>query len=288
MKTMKQTYYMIGMAALFMMPTSCVKDELFNTPHPDKGAVVVKADFTGKSTSADVPVEYQLRHTCCGTEAPYSMPSAESECFPGLFTPGNHIFHAWNNCEKMSVTDGTIKVDETSPGEVEPLPGYLFAAKHDVNVIQDDTTRVNLQMAQHTRDLRVELTVTEGNPELIASVSGTLSGIAGTFSLAEQKITGSAVSTVITFTRDGSRITADARLLGIIGTGQSLELEVRFTDRDDIHRVSVDLTEALSGFNDDMTTTRKVTGDLETPIGMDVTATITGWKDVQGVPVVAE
>lgn len=288
MKTMKQTYYMIGMAALLIMPTSCVKDDLFNTTHPDKGVVVVKADFTAKSTSADVPAEYLLHHTCCGAEAPYAMPSAEMKCSPGLFTPGKHIFYAWNSCDKMTVTDDVIHVDKIASGKIESMPGYLFAARQETDVIQDDTTHINLQMAQRTRDVQFELTVTEGNPELITSVSGTLSGIAGAFSLAEQKITGQAASTVIAFARNGSKVTADARLLGIIGTSQSLELEVRFTDRPDIHRVNVDLTKALSGFNDDMTTTKKITGNLETPIGMEATAIITGWKDVEGDPVEAE
>lgn len=282
MKTMKVTYCIIGMAALLIMPSSCVKDDLFNTPHPDEGAVVVKADFSARSASADVPAEYLLLHTCCGTESPRSMPSAETKCFPELFNPGKHTFHAWNNCDKMTVTGDMINVNATAPGKIEPMPGYLFTARQEIDIIQDDTTRINLQMAQRTRDLRFELTVTEGDPELIASVSGTLSGIAGTFSLAGQKITGDASSAVISFVRDGGEITADARLLGIIGTGQSLELEVRFTDRPDIHCVSVDLEEALSGFNDNMTTTRKITGNLETPIGMDATATITGWKDVEG------
>lgn len=168
------------------------------------------------------------------------------------------------------------------------MPGYLFTARQDAEVAQDDTTRISFRMSQRSRDLRFELTVTEGNPELVASVSGTLSGIAGTFSLAEQTPSGPPASTVLTFTRDGSRLTADARLLGIIGTEQSLELEIHFTDRDDISHATVDLSEAMSGFNSDMTSARKISGSLKTPVGMDVTAEITGWKDVEGDPVEAE
>ena len=38
--------------------TSCVKDDLYDTPHPDRGAVVVTTDWSGKSTEADIPQAY--------------------------------------------------------------------------------------------------------------------------------------------------------------------------------------------------------------------------------------
>lgn len=41
--------YLIGAVAIL---TSCVKDDLYDTPHPDRGAVVVTTDWSGKSTPA--------------------------------------------------------------------------------------------------------------------------------------------------------------------------------------------------------------------------------------------
>ena len=41
--------------------SSCVKDDLYNTPHPDKGAVEVTTDWTGRSSDAVVPADYILR-----------------------------------------------------------------------------------------------------------------------------------------------------------------------------------------------------------------------------------
>ena len=37
--------------------SSCVKDDLYNTPHPDKGAVEVTTDWTGRSSDAVVPAD---------------------------------------------------------------------------------------------------------------------------------------------------------------------------------------------------------------------------------------
>lgn len=277
----------ITIAALSL--TSCVKYRLFSTPHPDKGTVEAQADFSARSAAAAAPAEYMLQHICCGaTDDLWSMPAAEAECVPALFNPGTHSFLAWSSCENVSVAYGTAKVSEVSSGKIHPMPGYLFAARQNAEVAQDDTTRISIMMSQRSRDLRFELTVTEGNPELIAAVEGTLSGIAGTFSLTEQTPSGTPASTVLTFTRDGNLLTADARLLGIIGAEQSLELEIRFTDRDDVSHATVALSEAMSGFNSDMTSARKISGSLNTPVGMDVTAEITGWKDVEGDPAEAE
>lgn len=269
--------------------TSCVKDDLFNTPNPDKGAVMFSADFSERSASCAAPVEYLLHHTCCGATEPCTMPGEGGKCPPELLAPGRHTFHAWNGCGRMTVTDGVAKVDETARGVIESLPGYFFTAQQEIEVVQDDTLRVDIPMAQRTRDLHFELTLTEGDPELIKSVTGTLTGIAGAFDLATQKTAGEAVATTVAFTRTGDKLTTDARLLGVIGAAQTLKLEIGFTDRADIHRVSVDLSEAMKGFNDDMTTTRKITGSVETPVGADeVTATITGWQDVYGDPTEAE
>lgn len=275
----KTIYIMVATAIAALSLTSCIKDTLYHTPHPDKGCVMVSADFSARSASADAPAEYMLR---CGTATPYTMPSAKEANYPEFLLPANYTFTAWNRCAKMSEADGTISVERNASGEIEPMPGYLFTARHEAEVIKDDTLRIALPMAQRTRDVQFELTVTEGNPELIASVGGTLSGIAAAFSLAEQNVAGNAATTRIAFVREGDKIKAAARLLGVIGTAQSLELEVRFTDRADIHRATVDLSAALARFDDDMTTTRMITGDLATPIGMDLTATITDWKNIKG------
>ena len=49
MKNKKTRYMTILTAAIALSLTSCVKDELFNTPHPDLGAVIVTTDWSAKS-----------------------------------------------------------------------------------------------------------------------------------------------------------------------------------------------------------------------------------------------
>ena len=275
-------YRSFALLAAAAVLSSCVKDVLSNTPHPESGAVVLSSDFTERSQASDVPADYMVSHMCCGREESCTMPQSGEGCLPWLFNPGSHELHAWTSCAGMDVENGTVAVEETAPGMVDPMPGYLFAGACGFEAVKDDTVHVVLPMLQRTRDIRFILTVTEGNPELISSVAGTLSGIAGAFSIAEQKIAGNPVSTSLAFTRSGAELVAAARLLGTAGSSQTLTLEVRFIDRADVHVVEVDLTGAMSGFNSDMTAVREIRGEVETPIGMDVTAGIIGWKDVAG------
>ena len=144
----------------------------------------------------------------------------------------------------------------------------------------DDTLRMNLDVTQRVRDLHIELTVTEGDPERITGITGTLSGVAETYDLRNETLYGEAVSTRPTFTRDGDKVSADLRLLGVLGDAQTLTLVLTFTDGQ-TQTVESDLTEVLSGFGEgDMTQTFAIEGGLRTPLEAGFSATITDWEVV--------
>ena len=50
--------YIIGMAALTL--TGCVKDELFDTPHPGKGRITVTADWSARGEGIATPQSWNL------------------------------------------------------------------------------------------------------------------------------------------------------------------------------------------------------------------------------------
>ena len=127
-------------------------------------------------------------------------------------------------------------------------------------------------MAQRTRDLRLELTVTEGDPERITAITGTLSGVARAYDLRNETLYGEAVSTAPAFTRNGDKVSADLRLLGIMLT---------FTDGQ-TQTTESDLTEALAGFGSDMTEPFTLTAGLRTPMEAGFSASITDWEVVDG------
>ena len=47
-------------AALLLAATSCVKDELHDTPHPDTGKITVTADWTDRGDGVDIPAEWTV------------------------------------------------------------------------------------------------------------------------------------------------------------------------------------------------------------------------------------
>ena len=264
------------MAALLL--SSCVKDELYNTPHPDKGAVTVS--LTGVSADDNYVLDIDGK-TADITGSPF--------VYPDLLLPGAHSLVLYNRAEGftfdermayVNTRDDKTRADGTP---IIPLPGYLKTISQEITVVADDTLRITSSPQQRVRDLQLELEVTQGGPELIQSVTATLSGIAGAFDMEAGQTTGEPTSTVFSFIRDGDMLTADARLLGTMGTMQTLVLDIAFVDGGRTQRTEVDLTEALADFNGDMTTAYRVTGTLETPVGMEeATAEITGWKPVDG------
>ena len=282
---MKTTRYIpILAAAAAVLLSSCVKDTLYDTPHPDKGAVTIS--LTGLSADDHYVLDMDGKVADI-TGSPFTNPD--------LLNPGTHSMVIYNRAEgftfdgrmaRVNAPDGKSRADGAS---VIPLPGYLKTVSQEITVTADDTLRVNPVPQQRVRDLQLELEVTQGRPELIQSVTATLSGIAGIFDMEKGQTIGEPTSTVFSFTRDGSKLTADARLLGTMGAVQTLVLDIVFTDGGRTQRTEVDLTEALADFNGDMTTAYRVTGTLETPVGMEEgKGEITGWETVEGGDASAE
>lgn len=256
--------------------TGCVKDELHDTPHPDKGAVVLDIDGLPGGDGYTVDIDGRTFGT---TGSTFTVPD--------LFEPGTHTVTVYNRPEGFSVEGLVARVVplgeavRAADGFIHPLPGYLYSGIRQIEVVADDSLRVEMSVLQRVRDLHLELTVTEGDPERIASVEGTLSGIAGAFDLAAQQTTGEAVSTVVEFTRTGDKLTAGARLLGVTGDRQTLVIAIVFTDGRK-QTTESDLTDCLKDFGSDLTEAFRLTGNLNTPAEAGMSATIDNWQPGNG------
>ena len=248
--------YLIGAVTIL---TSCVKDDLYDTPHPDRGAVVVTTDWSGKSTEADIPQAYTLR--IGGRE---QNVSAATNVFDALLAPGGYGLTVYNSPEGISIDGNKATVNPVDlTGAIEPHPGYLFASHQDISVVADDTLHVTAPMRQYVRRLDIELTATEGDYSRVQSATATLSGVA---SAADMATGDRSVAAQVTnaFRQDDNKFTIFFRLLGI-----------------DTQRVVSDLTEAIRDFNNG-TKPVKLTGNLLLPVEAGVTgATITGWNEVE-------
>ena len=78
-RTRKTGFLLMGTILLL---AGCVKDDLYNTQHPDKGALVVIADWAGASSEAVLPDTYILHVDNQEHEA------GSTPCiFPSLLSP---------------------------------------------------------------------------------------------------------------------------------------------------------------------------------------------------------
>lgn len=258
------------MSALLIV--SCVKDEVYNTSHPDKGAVSIRVGLPQGMGDYTVEIDGQ---SVQGSEATF--------VYPFLLSPGEHSLLMYNHLGGLTIADGIARVDapaltQNNANVILPMPGCLYSASTTCKVMADDTVRIELTPLRRMRDLHFELTVTEGDPERIASIEGVLSGIAGVYTLATESLGGESMTTAPAFTRNGNRMTAATRLLGTAGETQMLVLTLHYTDGKE-QTISNDLTEMLRTFNSDMQTPFKISGTLLTPtVVTPGTATIIGWQ----------
>ncbi|MCE9236251.1 FimB/Mfa2 family fimbrial subunit [Bacteroides thetaiotaomicron] len=268
----KQLYILMYGAISALLLASCVKDEVYNTSHPDKGAVSIHVNLPQGMGDYTVEIDGQS-----------VQGSGATIVYPTLLSPGEHNLLMYNHPDGLTIADGIARVnamaDTQSNGNVIlPMPGCLYSVSTTCTVTADDTVHIELDPLRRMRDLHFELTVAEGDPERIASVEGVLSGIAGTYTLATESPSREPMTTAPTFTRDGNRVTADTRLLGTADEAQILVLTLRFTDGK-VQTIENDLTEMLRTFNTDMQTPLKISGTLLTPTAANPgTATITDWQ----------
>lgn len=262
------TTTLLAISLLFTL-ASCVQDDLFNTPHPDRGVVAVSTDFP-QEAAGEVVIAVD------------GEPLDGTESHP--LTPGLHTLLAYNLPPGFNVSDGIAYVDAASDPRalaavIAPLPGYLYSGTQLVEVTADDTVRVGLHVTRRVRDLRIELDVTEGDASRIVFATGTLTGVAGAFDLRAETLTGEPVVTVSDFAHEGGTVAADFRLLGTMGGTQTFTLVLTFTDGY-TQTVESDLTDILADFNGgDYTQRFTVTGNLSVPVQGSVgNCTIDGWQ----------
>ncbi len=264
-------------AAAVLALSSCVKDDLYNTPHPDYGVAAVALVLPEGASSDGFYIEIS------GT--PYAD-SDGTYYFSNPLVPGEHDVLAHNYPEGMSVTGGIATVNAADGSAlaldnlIDPLPEHLYSGKDRILIEADDTTRLHLDMVQRTRDLHIELTIPEGDPETVISITGVLEGVAGAYDLWNETLYGDAVSTCPEFSRDGATVTADLRLLGIMGSVQMLTFYIVFTNGETLV-VESDLTESLAGFNDSKDSFT-LTGRLHILVEADFEASIIDWEQTDG------
>ena len=289
---MRKTIYIIRYcvaAALTLAATSCVKDELHDTPHPDYGKITVTADWSDRGEGVDIPAEWTVTMgDYTGTE------TGETHSPDYLFKPGGYTLAAYNTPEGITISGTMATVAAADGGCIVNTPGWLFTSVQEVAIEADTDYSLTAVMRQQVRQLTLMIEPTGDAAERIESIVGTLSGAAGTLDFATGTYgTPSEVElhfTKITDGDDAGKWTATVRLLGIAGNLQRLTATLTYTDGNpQPTALESDLTTALDGFNDGKTAPLTLGGTIaETPGEAGFTGEITDWETVDGGGVDAE
>ena len=289
---MRKTIYIIRYcvaAALTLAATSCVKDELHDTPHPDYGKITVTADWSDRGEGVDIPAEWTVTMgDYTGTE------TGETHSPDYLFKPGGYTLAAYNTPEGIMVSGTMATVAAADGGCIVNTPGWLFSSVQEVAIEADTDYELTAVMHQQVRKLTLMIEPTGDAANRIESIVGTLSGAAGTLDFATGTYgTPSEVElhfTKITDGDDAGKWTATVRLLGIAGNLQRLTATLTYTDGNpQPTALESDLTTALDGFNDGKTAPLTLGGTIaETPGEAGFTGEITDWETVDGGGVDAE
>lgn len=289
---MRKTIYIIRYcvaAALTLAATSCVKDELHDTPHPDYGKITVTADWSDRGVGVDIPAEWTVTMgDYTGTE------TGETHSPDYLFKPGGYTLAAYNIPEGITVSGTMAAVNAADGGCIVNTPGWLFSSVQEVAIEADTDYSLTAVMRQQVRELTLVIEPAGDAAERIESIEGTLSGAAGTLDFATGTY-GTPSEVELRFTKitkgdDAGKWMATVRLLGIAGNLQRLTATLTYTDGNpQPTSLNSDLTTALDGFNDGKTAPLTLGGTIaETPGEAGFTGEITDWETVDGGGVDAE
>lgn len=275
---MKTIYRTIFPAIGALLLSSCVKDDLYNTPHPTTGAVTVTADWSGISQAATAPESYNIV-----LADRIQTVSGPTNTLRGTFPPGQYEILLHNTPSGITVSGDRAIVNASRAGnEIDPLPGILFSGiRTDLTVNADDSTHITVPMRQLVRRLNIELSVVEGDYSRIVSATASLSGVESAINHRTCQRASEPATVSGTYTLAGGTMTLSYNLLGIVHTEHPrLVTTLIFTDGH-VQTIESDLSADLREFHDD-TEPLTLGASLSVPVKSDMSATITGWHKADG------
>lgn len=277
---MKKTIYSVTFAlAVMALPlTSCVKDDLYGTPHPDHGRITVTTDWTERTEGVAVPEAYTVRIGDYTAAASGTVHEADR-----LFEPGDYRIDVYNAADHITVDGTTATLATAGRGLVVNAPGWLFTGTQPASITKDCDHTVAVAMVQQVRRLTLVIEPKGESVSRIEHIGGTLDGVAGSLDFVSG-VHGAASATEVVFRKitEGSyagKWGVTLYLLGTAGDSQRLSCTIRFKDGSPLPQsLESDLTAALAGFNGEKKTPLTLDGIIEdSPEAADVSATIEDW-----------
>ena len=142
-------------ATVLLLLAGCdVKDPIYNTPHPDKGQIVLTTDWTRRTTGVDIPANY----TVASGEYTATVSDA-TNTLDRLFEQGVCHLRVYNTPEHITVSGSVAtvagasgNVDGAGPF-VQEMPGWLFMGVTETTIEADTDHTLTVAMQQQVRQL---------------------------------------------------------------------------------------------------------------------------------------
>ncbi len=277
-------------AATALSLTSCVKEDLYSTSHPEYGKITLTTDWANRADGVEVPTTYNINigdYSETATEAVHTINH--------MFTPDNYRLVVYNPVEGITVNGTVATVDAATPESraetykyINGTPSYLFTNVQDITINKDNDYNINTIMQPQVHCLVLIIEPEGVAMSRIESMDGSLSGAAGTLDFA-QDIYGEPSLVKLSFTKitegaDAGKWRATVWLLGIAGTEQKLSTELHFADNNPAPIIiKNDLSITLKDFNKNKKETLVIGSKMkETSVDGNFSAVIEDWKAVSG------
>lgn len=266
--------------------TGCdTKDPIHNTTHPDYGTITLTTKWHSYGTDLMPPADHVV------TVGDYSTTlNGATNKLDHLFEPGKYNICIYNTAEYLTVNGSTITVDPDpyNADKTEPYiqsdPRFIAAISDEILIEKDKDHALTYELRDMMRELLILMEPTGDSGDRIRSIKGYLSGATGKLDFADG--THSSPSYIeLDFQKykegeNAGKWWAIARLLGMAGTQQTLNVQINFED-DNPKPIPLhsDLTQELASFND-YKEERFTLGSklVVTPSNMGFTATLNNWK----------
>lgn len=272
-QTDSRLWGLIAILAVATSLTSCVKDKLYNTPHPDKATVVITTDWADALDETDVPAAYHI-----GMDDGEAVKTQEATTvYPDLLIPGKHSVFAYNEPQGMTISGTTASVNLRTDGTLEPMPDYLFSAVKEFEAQADDTVHVSVPMVRRLCPITLNLTLTGENVSEIVGIEATLGGIVQTVNLQSRTLGTENRSVMLNVQQTGAEVKLQCRVPGI-SPNEKQQLTVTLTMADGhMFTITSDLSEELADLNAEREIVLNCT--VQAPQDGHFSGTITDWMD---------
>ena len=266
-----------------------VKDPIYNTPHPEQGAITLVTDWSGIGEGLTAPASYTVE------AGDYSaILIGTTNLLERLFEPGSYHLHVYNTPQHITMSGSVAtvagasgNVDGAGPF-VQEMPGWLFTGVTETMIEADTDHTLTVAMQQQVRQLTLFIEPTGSTTDRIERIEGYLSGVASTLDM-DNGTHGTPLNVALAFAKvtegaNAGKWAATVRLLGVAGVQQKLDAKLYFAgDSPKPVTLDSDLTTELATFNADKHKPLALGGKIvETPTEADFSATITDWTPGNG------